>query len=527
MDTNRGLIKSSELFWKLSDTQIDRLVDLCQEQSFEAGATIFGEGESANNLYIVKEGKVVLEMQVRIGQRTKRQATVSVISKGQVFGWSVLSEKPIFTMSAVCTENTNLLVFSRNSVLHLCGDDHSFCHNVMSAAIRLAAERLNHAQRTLAQVLSVTSHDLRAPLATVQSCLDVILGGFAGDVTSRQRELLTGSKQRITDLTNMVDNILDISYIKISKQDFERVSLYEVVGNSVGDVQGIAQRKEVQLRNHVSPNLPQVMGTPKRLQQVFTNLLSNGVKFTPAGGSISISSHETEDSIRLEVADTGVGISPDELPKLFAEFYRGKHVDVEGAGLGLSIAKKIVEAHGGRIWVESPCPETGVGCKFCFTVPRAITVTKGKVEEEKKGIAGARILVTDDDPEMRNVVTLLLESQGYKVFLARDGEEALAKIQIEKPDLLLLDLLMPRMDGFEVCKRLNELAKAGGTRIPTIIMSAVREDSSRQRYELETKASLGIDDYVEKPISPPILLQRVEKVLMKSLGVSVQQQAKV
>ena len=515
MDENKEIIRSCELFWKLSDCQLDKLAEICQEQSYEAGATVFTEGESANNLYIVKEGKVVLEMEVRIGQRTRRQATVAVISKGQVFGWSALSERPVFTMSAVCTENSKLLIFSRNSVDRLCLADGSLCHNVMSAAIRLAADRLTYAQKTLAQVLSVTSHDLRAPLATVQSCLDVVLGGFAGEITTKQKELLTGSKQRIADLTNMIDNILDISYIKISKVDFEKVSLYQVTESSVGDVGGIAQRKGVQLKNKVPPDLPQVMGMPKRLQQVLTNLLSNGVKFTPAGGTVSISSKEMGDSIQLEVADTGVGIPPDELPRLFAEFYRGKQVEAEGAGLGLNIAKKIVEAHGGRIWVESPCPETGVGAKFSFAIPRVVTAIKGKLEEEKKVAAGARILVTDDDPEMRSAITLLLESQGYQVSTAQNGEEALAKIEKETPDLLVLDLLMPKMDGFEVCKRLNELASTGGPQIPVLILSAIREDSSRRRYELETKKSLGIDDYVEKPISPPLLLQRVEKVLMR------------
>jgi len=130
-------------------------------------------------------------------------------------------------------------------------------------------------------------------------------------------------------------------------------------------------------------------------------------------------------------------------------------------------------------------------------------------------VAGERILVTDDDPEMLKVITAVLESQGYQVSTAQDGEEALTRIEEEKPDLLILDLLMPKMDGFEVCKRLNMQAVPSSNKIPILILSAVRESSSRRRYELETKAALGIDDYVEKPISPPLLLQRVEKILMK------------
>jgi CheY-like chemotaxis protein len=129
--------------------------------------------------------------------------------------------------------------------------------------------------------------------------------------------------------------------------------------------------------------------------------------------------------------------------------------------------------------------------------------------------AGADILVADDDPDMRHITELVLESQGYSVRTAQDGEDVLQKIAEKEPDLLVLDMLMPRMDGFEVCKRLQELKDAGGSRFPVIILSVVREDSSRRRFELENGCDLDVDDYIMKPISPPLLLQRVEKVLLK------------
>ena len=513
--TKREIVKNSQLFWKLSDDQIDKVTELCQEEFCEAGTRIFSEGDSAHNLYIVQEGKITLEVEVRIGQRTRRQAAIDVITKDQVFGWSALSGRPVFTMSAISVENTKLLVLNGERLRQLCDEDADLCRKVMRELVYLVADRWSHAKRTLAHVLSVTSHDLRAPLATVQSCLDVIIGGFVGEINAKQQDLLAGSKQRISDLTSMIDNILDISYIEIKELDFENVALSEVIESSIGDVQGMAQQTGVQLKNNVPTKLPQVLGIPKRLQQVITNLLSNGIKFTSAGGTVSISVREVDDCVQLEVADSGIGISPQELPKIFDDFYRGMKVDVQGAGLGLSIAKKIIEAHGGLIWAESPCPESGAGTKFCFTLPKVSGAVKGKLEEEEGVMGGARILVTDDDPEMLKIITLILESQGYQVSTAQDGEEALTKVEEEKPDLLILDLLMPRMDGFEVCKRLNEQVGTGKEKIPILILSAVREESSRRRYELETKAALGIDDYVEKPISPPLLLQRVEKVLIR------------
>jgi signal transduction histidine kinase/AmiR/NasT family two-component response regulator len=488
---------------------------LSSEVSYEKGARIFNEGETAANLYIVKKGKVALEMEVRIGRRTSKEATIDVITEGQVFGWSALSDKPVLTMSAISAEECTLLAINGNQLRHLCDEDADLHGKVMHELLDLVTDRLSHAKETTAHVLSVTSHDLRAPLATVQSCLDVIIGGFVGEISSGQRALLIGSKQRISDLITMVDNILDVSYLEIKEQDFENVSLHEVVENSIGDVQGSAQQKKLQLQNNVSSRLPQVRGMPKRLQQVFTNLLSNAVKFTLAGGTISVTSHETDGHVQLDFTDTGIGIPSGELTRVFDAFYRGMQVDAEGAGLGLSIAKQIIEAHGGRIWVESPCPDTGIGTRFSLTLPKSTGSVKVKVKEKKVTERREKIMVADDDPEMRQAITVILESQGYQVVTAEDGIEALAKIKEEKPDLLILDLLMPRMDGFEVCKRLGELADAGTGKIPVLVLSAVREESSRKRYELETKQALCVDGYVEKPVSPPLLLQRVEKVLAK------------
>ena len=512
----REIIQNSQLFWKLSDAQIDKIVKLCKEKSFEAGSRIFSEGETAHDVSIVEEGKVSLEVEVRIGSRTRRQATIDVIDRGEVLGWSALSQRPVYTMSATALEYTKLLVFSGKLLRRAGDEDNDLGRKLMGDCVDLVSDRLLRAKQTLAHVLAVTSHDLRAPLATVQSCLDVIIGGFAGNINDRQQELLSGSRQRITDLTHMIDNILDISYIEVKDTDFENVSLSGVIESSIGDVQGPAEQKEIQLKNNVSTDLPQILGIPKRLRQVLTNLLSNAIKFTPAGGTVSINSRETDDSVQLEIADTGIGISSEDLPRIFDDFYRGMKVDAEGAGLGLSIAKKIIDAHGGKIWAESPCPETGVGTKFSFTLPKTPVAAKSEVSEETGVTEPAKIMVVDDDPEMLKVTKLILESQGYQVSTASDGEEALAKIEEEKPDLLILDLLMPVMDGFEVCKRLNEQAGPSGNQIPILIFSAVREESSRRRYELDTNVTLGVDDYVEKPISPPLLLQRVEKVLKKN-----------
>ncbi len=513
-DSIKEVIKRSELFWNLSDAQMEELAYLAVEKSFNAGQRIFTEGEPLPNFYIVVRGKVALEMEIRIGSRTRRQAVIDVIGNNGFLGWSEFLSLPA-SMSATAIENSQLLAFEGNLVRQLCSRDTGLGYKVMQELLRLASKRSLHTRRTLAHVLAVTSHDLRAPLATAQTTLDVVIGGFAGEISHKQKELLSGGKQRIIDLLKMIDNILDISYIEIKGTDFEKINLYQVVVNSIGDVEGMAQRKGIGVQNNVSRELNPILGMPKRLQQVLTNLLSNGVKFTANGGRVTIGSKETPDKIQIDVADTGIGIPVEELPKIFDDFYRGKKVEEEGAGLGLAIAKKIVEAHGGNIWVASPDPETGKGTRFSFSLPKVLEVARGEEEPDRQILVGADILVVDDDPEMRPALSVILESQGYKVRTAQDGEEGLEKIKEKEPDLLILDLLMPKMDGFEVCKRLEEKRPAGSRKFPVIILSAVFEESSRRRYELETEAQLDIDDYVTKPISPPVLLQRVEKALWK------------
>jgi signal transduction histidine kinase/CheY-like chemotaxis protein len=516
-DSIKDVIKRSELFWSLSDAQMEELTYLAVQQSFHAGQRIITEGEPLPNFYIVVKGKVALEMEIRIGSRTKRQAVIDVIGDNGFLGWSEFLNLPA-SMSATAIEDTQLLAFEGNLVRKLCSRDTGLGYKIMQELLRLASGRFLQTRRTLAHVLAVTSHDLRAPLATAQSALDVVIGGYVGEINSKQKELLAGSKQRMIDLLKMIDNILDISYIEIKGTDFEKVSLYQVVVNSIGDVEGLAQRKSIGVKNNVPRELPLALGVPKRLQQVLTNLLSNGVKFTPNEGRVTIDSKETPDKIQIDVADTGIGIPGEELPKIFGDFYRGKTVEVEGAGLGLAIAKKIVEAHGGNIWAASPDPETGKGTRFSFALPKVLEVAQNQEEperSERRALAGADILVVDDDPEMRPALSLILESQGYSVRTAQDGEEGLEKINEKEPDLLILDLLMPKMDGFEVCKRLEEKRSSGSGKFPVIILSAIFEENSRRRYELETETDLQVDGYITKPISPPVLLQRVEKALLK------------
>lgn len=515
----KQILKTSRMFWQLSDSQLDKLAELCRWEYYEAGAAVFNEGEPSSELYVVDEGKVALEMEVSLGQRSRRRATTDVVTASDVLGWTALTDRPIHVRSAICLQKCRLLALNGADIRRLCDGDPALSRVVSDRLIDIATERWANAVRMLSRVLVVASHDLKAPLATIQSCIDAVCSGIVGDIGDRQKELLLGARQRAADLLNTINNLLDISHIQINKDDFESLSVHELVESCIGDVAGLVQQKWIKVVNRLPAQLPPVLGSARRLKQLMDNLLSNAVKYNVESGTIRIDARERDGYVQVEIADTGVGIPPDDLPRLFNDFYRGTRVEAEGSGIGLSVAKRIIEAHGGRIWAESPCPETGMGSKFSFTVPTSAekaTEPVGGEEEVAISCLGARVLVADDDPELQKVASVVLQSAGYHVIIARDGMEAIAAIEKEEPDLVVLDVLMPKMDGFEVCKWLSQREKATGKHLPTLIASAVREESSRRRYQLETGASLAVDDYAEKPVSALALLRKTERLLRKS-----------
>jgi len=239
-------------------------------------------------------------------------------------------------------------------------------------ALEEANKKLIELDRLRTHFLAIASHDLKAPLAAVQSYLQIILGGFAGEVNDEQRDMLERSSVRIEELLKLINDLLDATRIEAGQivREMEETSLTEVVEDALENVRSLAEEKGLGLLAEVPEGLPEIMAAPRRLVQVLTNLLNNAVQFTPSGGRITLRVRELDEHLQVEVMDTGIGISPEDMPRMFEEFYRGKGVETKGVGLGLAIAKKIVEAHEGKIWAESPYPESEKGSKFTFTLPK-------------------------------------------------------------------------------------------------------------------------------------------------------------
>lgn len=236
-----------------------------------------------------------------------------------------------------------------------------------------ANEELVRLDRLKTYFLAMASHDLKTPLAAVQSYLQVMLGGFVGELSDEHTHMLKRSSARIQELFDLINRFLDLAQIEKGKvvEEMEMISLQGVLNSCVEEIEVLAAEKSQELIADIPSDLPTTYGSASHLRQVVTNLLSNGVKFTPEGGSITIRAQEKGTHIEVAVMDTGVGISPADLPHLFEQFFRGEGgATATGTGLGLSIVKRIVEAHQGEIWAESPYIEGQPGAKFVFTLPK-------------------------------------------------------------------------------------------------------------------------------------------------------------
>lgn len=243
---------------------------------------------------------------------------------------------------------------------------------ISAEVVKLVEER-----RHFVRFLSVVAHDLQSPLVATQSLLSYILDGYTGEITEGQKDLMQRGIRRIDGLLTLITDLLDIPRIEAGevKREMREVSLNDIIKQATEGLDNLAKQKGLELKVELPKSSSKVYASGRRLQQVITNLTSNSINYT-RDGVVLVRAMEGDKDVRVEVIDTGIGISPDDLPRLFEDFFRGSNVGPKGTGLGLSISKRIVEAHGGKIWAESPAPETGKGSKFTFTLPKAGVAVK-------------------------------------------------------------------------------------------------------------------------------------------------------
>jgi signal transduction histidine kinase len=220
--------------------------------------------------------------------------------------------------------------------------------------------------------LGLASHDLKTPLAVVSNYLQTILDGFVGEVNHKQRRWMESANRRVLELIRLIDDFVDVSQLAPDRiaTEMRSIALRTAVENSIREIQHQIDEKSILLRIDIPSHLPPVCASPHRLQRVLTNLLVNAVTCSPRRGEVCLSVNHREQTVRVDVVDAGPGIPRRYLPDVFQDYLQVQRAEfVPGAGLGLSTARKVIEAHGGTIWVESPCFDDGQGCRFVFTLP--------------------------------------------------------------------------------------------------------------------------------------------------------------
>jgi signal transduction histidine kinase len=237
---------------------------------------------------------------------------------------------------------------------------------ISGEVVKLVEER-----RRFVRFLSVVAHDLQSPLVATQSLLSYIVDGYTGEITDGQKDLMQRGIRRIDGLLTLITDLLDIPRIEAGQlnREMREISLNDVIKQATDGLDNLARQKGLTLKVELPETSPNVYASNRRLQQVVTNLTSNAINYTREG-TVLVRAADGDNEVRIEVIDSGIGVPPDDLPRLFDDFFRGSNVGAKGTGLGLSISKRIVEAHGGKIWVESPDAETGKGSKFTFTLPK-------------------------------------------------------------------------------------------------------------------------------------------------------------
>ena len=362
-------LRSSEIFQGLTDEELDKLLPLCQEQSYEAGAVMFCEGAQCNYVQTLKSGKVALETELAISSGAAERATIDVLSDGSSFCWSALMEPHILTSSGRCLEKTEIIALDGEKLKALLDENPQMGYKVANNLVKVVASRLQHTKQTMERILSVIFHDLKAPLAAAESYNRLLLDGFVGELSEEQKNIVRRSSKRLSDLLNLISNMIDFSRVDFGEFRTEEVSLTKVIEDCAETMRPLAVEKGLQLDVVLPRQLPIVLGNADRLKQVMTNLLSNAIKFSPSGG-IMVRAKDEKDHLRVDVIDTGIGIPTEDLPKVFDGFYKGLDMEKRGAGLGLPICKRIIEGHGGKMSATSPCPETGKGTRFTFILPK-------------------------------------------------------------------------------------------------------------------------------------------------------------
>ena len=395
--------------------------------------------------------------------------------------------------------------------------------------LRQTNEQLARTTRLKDEFLANMSHELRTPLNAILGMTEGLQDRVFGTINERQIKALQTIERSGSHLLELINDILDIAKIESGQLELDctPTAVISLCQSSLAFVSQQALKKRIQIEIKLPPNLPNLSVDGRRIRQVLINLVNNAVKFTPEGGRITLKvSHqqtpadpESADSspqnfLRIAVIDTGIGIAPEDINKLFQPFIQidsALNRQYQGTGLGLALVKRIVELHGGQVGLTS---EVGIGS--CFTIdlpcaavpfsPELETQLEPNITPSQRSVASPLILLAEDNEANTMTVLGYLKAKGYQVLLAKNGQEAVALAQSETPDLILMDIQMPGMDGLEAMQQIRREPTL--VDVPIIALTALAMTSDRERC-----LAAGASDYLSKPIQLRQLVTTIQQLL--------------
>lgn len=381
--------------------------------------------------------------------------------------------------------------------------------------LREAARQLEEVNRLKSEFLANMSHELRTPLNAVIGLSNVLLQEKFGPINAKQSEYLGGINQSGEHLLSLINEILDLSKIEAGKEQLEpgTFDIEKTLRNTFIMVKEKAFKHNIELVSEIDPDIGTFYADERRVKQILFNLLSNAVKFTEPGGKVGMKALRNDAGLLITVWDTGIGISDNKKHLLFQPFQQldsSLSRNHEGTGLGLVLTKKLVEMHGGSITFES---KEGAGTSFTVMLPERHLPEPGAEAETSRPevpagmvlhASGRKIMVVEDNRLNMILASDYLKLNGFEVIEATDGEQALLKVSSERPDLILMDIQMPGVDGLEVTRRLKEDPSTRA--IPIIAMTALAMQGDEKMC-----LSGGCDDYIRKPVNLDEMIAKIEK----------------
>ena len=362
------------------------------------------------------------------------------------------------------------------------------------------SRQLEEASQHKSQFLANMSHELRTPLNAILGYTELMADGAYGEPSEKMLGILKRLEANGRHLLGLINDVLDLSKIEAGQLVLELsdYSVQDIAQTVRSTLEPLAADKKLAFKLELAPELPAGHGDGRRLTQVLINLVGNAIKFTDAG-EVAIKAEANNGSFHVSVRDTGPGISAADQAKLFQEFQQADNAITKkkgGTGLGLAISKRIIEMHGGKIWVES---QLGQGSTFAFHAPG---------HRRAAGGAGMskRILVVEDQPDNRQIIRDMLAPTDYEITEAENGEQALAAIAKQRPDLILMDIQLPIMDGYAATRQIK--ADPALRSIPIIAVTSYALSGEEKKAR-----AAGCDDYVPKPFSPRQLLAKIRQYL--------------